>query len=222
MSDMTPLRIEWALATPWCPPALGLHLDGLLAWAMVQQAELDGSLPESYDAVLADLPLGKHQAALGWVWQASLVRSVGVRGSERRYMTSKTFAAPFAERMLDGRIAGKPLSTIDTVRGPYKNDAFWYTIEHAERCVAYCIGDPDRIAPLLDRITHLGKRGRMDHGRIELQDGLPALIVEDPDALTLWRQRHMPEPENGHLPVVGRLHPPYWKGEGVTTVWRPA
>lgn len=221
MSELIPLRIEWAIATPWCPPAGGLHLDGLIAWAMVQEAEAEGQVFDNYDALLADLPFGKHETAAGWVWQASLVQPVEVKGSERRYMTTKTASAEFAERMLDGRILGKPLTHIDTVRGPYKNDAFWYTIEHVDRCVAYCIGDPQRIAPLLDHITHLGKRARLDHGRIEPQDGTLALMVKDEHAMTRWRQRHMPEQEKGHQPVMGRLRPPYWQGEGSIPVWRP-
>ena len=215
-TTMLPLRIEWSLATPWCPPPLGLHLDGLIGWAIVHEAESRGECFDSYDAILADLPFAKHETASGWVWKASLVRPVEVLGSERRYMTTKTATSEFAERMSDGRILGKPLSSIDTVRGPFKNDAFWYTIEHAPRCAAYCLGDPERIAPLLDVITHLGKRARLDHGRV---DGVT--IVEDESAKDQWRQRHMPEPENGHEPVMGRLQPPYWKGEGQTHVWRP-
>lgn len=221
MSEFLPLRIEWELATPWCPPQLGLHLDGLVGWAEEQAAQAAGRDVEDFDALLADLPFAMHESAAGWVWKASLVRPVAVLGSERRYMTTKTAITNFATRMHDGRIEGRPITTIDTVRGPYKNDAFWYTIEHVTRCVAYCVGDPERIAPLLDQVTHLGKRARLDHGRIAPQNGMLALIEEDGEALTRWRERHMPEPENDHHPIVGRIRPPYWKGEGTTTVWRP-
>lgn len=220
--DALPLRIEWELATPWCPSYHGVHLDGLVAWAMVQEAVTDDTPPPDYDAILADLPFAKYESPNGWVWKASLLRPTAVLGSERRYMTSKTASAEFATRMHDGRIAGKPLTTIDTVRGPYKNDAFWYTIEHVERIVAYCVGDPERIAPLLGQVTHLGKRARLDHGRIAPVDGMLAQIHEDPEALELWRNRNMPEAQNGHhQPVTGRLRPPYWMGEGAQVVWRP-
>lgn len=221
MSSLVPLRVEWRLATSWCPPPLGLHLDGLLAWAMVQQATADGEVIDQYDAILDALPLGRYETSSGWVWQASLIRGMNVRGSERRHMTTKTASEDFAHRMQDGRVVGKPLTTIDTVRGPYKNDSFWYTVEHASRCVAYCLGDPERIAPLLDHITHIGKRVRLDHGRVAPVDGLPARIVVDDEATARWRDRNMPEPGNGHQPMVGRLRPPYWVGEGMTTVWRP-
>lgn len=219
--NVLPLRIEWALATPWCPPPQGLHLDGLIAWAVVQQLQVDGAMPATYEEAIADLPFEKYESPEGWVWKASMVRPVEVKGSERRYMTTKTASAEFAERMHSGAIDGKPLTTVDTVRGPYKNDAFWYTAEHADRLVAYCIGDPERIVPLLDHVTHIGKRMRLDHGRVAPVDGMLATVVEDESALNLWRQRNMPAPDNGHQPVMGRLQPPYWMGEGTTMVWRP-
>lgn len=215
--SLIPLRIQWQLATAWCPPPLGFHLDGLIAWAMVKEAEEQGTFFENYDAVLDHLPFDKHQSPAGWVWKASFIRPTEVLGSERRYMTTKTAVAEMAERMNDGRIAGKALSSIDTVRGPFKNDAFWYTVEHAPACVAYCIGDPERITTLLDHVSHLGKRARLDHGRVS-----SFTVDEDPNAHRLWRNRYMPEPENGHQPVMGRLRPPYWMGEGQVQVWRPA
>lgn len=221
MADHLPLRIEWALATPWCPPPHGLHLDGLIAWALVQEMTEEERLPPTFAEAIAELPFDRYSCSQGWVWKASMVRPVEVKGSERRYMTAKTAAYEFAERMHDGRIEGKPLTTVDMVRGPYKNDAFWYTVEHVDRCVAYCIGDPERIVPLLERVTHLGKRMRLDHGRVAPVDGMLATVVEDEAALTRWRQRNMPAPDNGHQPVMGRLQPPYWQGEGATMVWRP-
>lgn len=222
MSTLLPLRLEWELATPWCPPAQGLHLDGLIGWAAVQQAMLDGVMPDHYDDILAGLPLGRHEESAGWVWQASFVKPTKVLGSQRQYMTSKTATHDFAERMHSGGIVEKPLTTVDTVRGPYKNDAFFYTVEHVHRLVAYCIGDPERIAPLLDHVTHLGKRARLDHGRV-LPDanGMLVKIEEDAEAHNQWQNRHMPSPFNGHVPITGRLRPPYWQGEGMTMVWRP-
>jgi CRISPR type IV-associated protein Csf3 len=222
MNNLLPLRLEWELATPWCPTALGLHLDGLIGLAAFQQALQEGTVPEGHEEILADLPFGKHEEPDGWVWQASLIRPIKVLGSQRQYMTTKTSVQDFAERMHSGGIVEKPLTTVDTVRGPYKNDAFFYTVEHVHKMVAYCIGDPERIAPLLDYVTHLGKRARLDHGRIATdENGMLVHIEEDPEALNQWQNRHMPSPYNGHVPVTGRLHPPYWKGEGMKMVWRP-
>ena len=224
-----PLRIDFSLVTPWCPPALGLHFDGLIAWAAVQEAELQGRVFESYDEILSELPFGKHEVlsklpfgkhetCAGWVWKASLVRPVKVLGSERRYITAKTSSTDMAMRMSEGKISGRPLKSIDTVRGPFKNDAFWYTVEHVDACTAFCVGDPERISALLDHVTNLGKRGRLDHGRIDMER---TVIVEDTAALDRWQERQMPKPIEGYVPVMGRLQPPYWMGEGATTVWRP-
>lgn len=213
--DHTPLRIEWRLATPWSPNQMGLHLDGLIAWAIKEEFEHE-RVPFTFESLLADLPFAKHVGQFGWVWQASLVQPQSRAGIERRYMTSKTSVQRLAELGQAGRLEGRVLKNIDTVRGPYKNDAFWYTLEHVDHCIAWCVGDPERIAPLLDRITHLGKRGRLDHGRVASFD-----LHEDETALDRWRERVMPEPIEGYVPTTGRLTPPYWMGEGQTAVWRP-
>lgn len=212
---MIPLRLELSLTTPWCPTQQGLHLDGLIAWAMTQEAEIEGR-PFTYDEILADLPFQQYVGEFGAVWMASLVIPAEVMGTERRYLTSKTAGTELMERSLAGQIEGRPVNTVDTVRGLYKNDALWYTIQDVRRCDAWCVGDPDRIASLIDHITHLGRRGRLDHGRVE-HIGLH----EDPEALERWKLRYMPEPIEGYAPVIARLKPPYWMGEGTTTCWRP-
>lgn len=226
--DAIPLRIDWTIATPWCPPALGLHLDGLLAYAVVQEAERDGRQFEAYDELLSELPFERHESGAGWCWKASLLKPVTVRGSERVYMTAKTATQSMAEAMVDGQITGRSIKSIDTVRGPFKNDAFWYTIEHVDKIQAWCIGDPERITELLSLITHLGKRSRLDHGRIALRDhsaddegGLDFHVVEDSQARDRWTRRYMPEQVDGYVPVQGRLQPPYWQGEGAGLCWRP-
>lgn len=212
---MIPLRVDFDLATPWCPTQQGLHLDGLIAWAMTQEAEHEGR-SYTHEGILQDLPFGQYEGEFGSVWQASLVLPVEVLDSERRYLTAKTAGAQLMERSQAGQIEGRKVNTVDTVRGLYKNDALWYTIQHVPRCQAWCLGDPDRIAGLLDYITHLGRRGRLDHGRVE-----HASLHEDPEALERWKLRYMPEPVEGYAPVIARLKPPYWMGEGTTTAWRP-
>ncbi|EQD66040.1 hypothetical protein B1A_08284, partial [mine drainage metagenome] len=91
--DALPLRIDWTLVTPWCPPALGLHLDGLIGFAMLEEAEAQNQSFTSYDELLAELPFARHESLAGWCWKASLVRPAAVLGSERRYSTAKTSTA---------------------------------------------------------------------------------------------------------------------------------
>lgn len=226
--ELIPLRIEWRLDTPWCPPSQGLHFDGLIGFALKQEAEEQGREFSDFQELLVDLPFAKHDTPSGWVWKASLVRPTHVRGTERRYMTAKTASQELARRTVEGGILGRPLSKVDTVRGAFKNDAFWYTLEHTVALQAYCVGDPERLLPLLDRITHVGKRTRMDHGRVALKErndsqeaGLDFLVEEDPAALEKWKHRAMPEPMEGYVPFASRLLPPYWAGEGQQLCWRP-
>ena len=228
MMDAIPLRIEWNIATPWCAPAFGLHLDGLIGHAVIQEAERDGRAFTSYDDLLNTLPFERHDANGDWCWKASLVTPLAVRGSERVYMTAKSATQSMAGAMVDGLITGRPIKSIDTVRGAFKNDAFWYTIEHVDQLHAWCIGDPERITELLALVTHVGKRARLDHGRIALREqtdadegGLDYSVVEDPLALDLWKRRCMPEAVAGYAPVQSRLRPPYWQGEGAVVCWRP-
>lgn len=227
--DAIPLRIEWRLDTPWCPPSLGLHLDGLIGYAVKEEAEADGRQVSDFQELLADLPFEKHDTPAGWVWKASLVRPTRILGTERRYQTAKTASQQLAERTVDGGIRGRPLTKVDTVRGAFKNDAFWYTLEHAPTLEAYCVGDPERILSLLDRITHIGKRGRLDHGRVALRQrsdtqeaGLDFTVEEDGEANDKWKHRAMPEQIEGYVPVACRLTPPYWAGEHARLCWRPA
>lgn len=224
-----PLRIEWRLATPWCPPTMGLHLDGLIGFALKEEAEAQGRAITSFDELLSDLPFEKHVTAMGWVWKASYVRPTEVFGTERRYLTAKTNAQGLAERMVDGQILGRALGKIDRVRGLFLNNALWYNTEHVPALVAWCVGDPDRLLSLLDRITHIGKRSRIDHGRIaqrsrtdESEAGLDFTLEEDEAALEKWRLRVMPEHIDGYIPVATRLNPPYWAGESQQMGWRPA
>ena len=227
--DAIPLRIDWAIATPWCPPAMGLHLDGLIGYAVVQEAERDGREFSSHDELLTDLPFAKHEVDGDWCWKASLLAPVNVLGSERIYMTAKTASQSMAEAMVDGKITGRKIKSIDTVRGLFKNDAFWYTIEHVDKIQAWCVGDPERITELLSLITHIGKRARLDHGRIAMRDqseddegGLAFDVVEDAQALELWKRRYVPMAVEGYVPVQARVRPPYWQGEGARVCWRPA
>jgi len=212
---MIPLRVEFHLVTPWCPTQQGLHLDGLIAWAMTQEADHAGRA-YTHEEILADLPFEKYAGEFGSVWTASLVLPAQVHGAERRYLTSKTAGAELMQRSLAGQIEGRPVNNVDTVRGVFKNDALWYTLQDVSLCIAWCVGDPDRIAGLTDYITHLGRRGRLDHGRID-----HIALHEDPEAGERWKLRYMPEPVAGYAPVQARLTPPYWMGEGQTTVWRP-
>jgi len=211
---MVPLRIDWTLSTPWCP-SLSFHLDGLIGFALVQEALVEGR-KFTYESILEELPFEKHHTNSGWVWKASMIRPLESQGLERRYMTAKTNVAELVARTAEQKFSGRPLAKIDMLRGEFKPDAFWYTLEHAEQFRAWCIGDPDRLNALLNHITNLGKHARLDEGRVHSFN-----VEEDEEAQRHWMERNMPEPVADYAAAVGRLRPPYWMGEGATTVWRP-
>jgi CRISPR type IV-associated protein Csf3 len=217
---MSPLRIEWTLDTPWCPPANPIHLDGLIAWAKVDRAIANGEAFEDYDEILCDLPFAKHETPTGWVWQASMLMPGKVSAVERRYLTSKT---PVADILSSTGKAGEASvieggrATIDTQRDYFKPSALHYTLEYVDTITAWCVGDVDEIVELLGRIKTIGKKGRLGHGRIV---GDAKVEIED-YAFEYWKRRLLPEAQDGYFPVNGRLRPPYWKGNDTGVVWRP-
>ena len=235
-----PLRISWRLATPWVPPAFGLHFDGLLAWAAVQEAlatKATEATEADFAAVLASLPLAKHETPDGTCWKASLVRPVKILGSERRYMTAKTpvafigeyegrVKASLRERDLPDKMRGGAI--VDTVRGFYKAAAFYVPLQHAAVLEAYCIGDPARISELLDRVKSIGAKGRIGFGTVaEVTDAEGGIapdfsVDEDQAALKRWRYRVLPEARRGLHPGAGAAYPPYWDGVGAQLAYRPA
>ena len=251
-----PLRISWNLTSAWSPTQMGLHLDGLLAYALVQlrmreAGEADDPVEETgferapldYASVLADLPLEKHFASSSsstnanvdaWCWKASLLRPVQILASSRRHMTAKTpivALADYANEARDirtaygDRIKSEPL--LDPVRGAARSGSFFVEAQHVATVRAYCIGDPDRIASLLQEVSSIGRRGRLGFGMIESdENGLPIFDVSiDEEAHTMWADRVMPEAIKGpiaYVPHASRLRPPYWEGAGQVMCWRPA
>ena len=238
---LRPLRIRWRLSAPWVPPAYGLHLDGLLAWARVREAMNSGGTGADYESLLADLPLARHETTAGCCWKASLVRPVSVLGSERRYMTVKIptlligrleeeMKAGLRERGLLDRMKGS--AGVDTARGFYKAAEFYVPLQHAAELEAFCIGDPGRIHDLLGRVASIGSKGRLGFGTVaEVPDGTGEMVLDfsveaDLRAETAWRYRVLPELDaaerDRYIPVEARLQPPYWLGTGTTLAYRPA
>ena len=234
LGNYVPLRIEWRLATPWVPPSQGLHLDGLIAHAIVQRAvngagEFGTGAQINYDDLLVDLPFAKFSGAdLGeaepdgqrWVWKASLLEA-DVVGSERRYLTTKTPISAIAEHTASGLLSAKGGAKVDTIRGYYKAGAMHYTLEHVRSVSAWCVGDPDRLADLLGDIESLGSKTRLGHGAIREVEGQLFSMVEDERALALWKRRLMPTPELDFVPVQAPLRSPYWRRDRAVLAWRP-
>lgn len=227
---MEPLRIEFQLSGPWSPPHGGVHLDGLIAWAVKEEALRHGAAAADaggqdldYAAIIADLPFEKHESPHGWCWKASMLEVVGYRCQERRYLTAKTPVLDMALAIGNRVVEEKGGSTIDTVRGLGKNAALYYTLEHAEGFVAYCVGDYDALNELLQEVDAIGIKTRLGHGSLRpFDDGRLFKITHDAAAHERWKRRNAPEQliEAMHL-AVASFQPPYWKGKGYCWVPTP-
>lgn len=215
---MEALQIECELAGPWCPPAQGLHLDGLLAWVLVQDALASGAKVDNYQDVIADLPLDRHASG---VWCASMFTPVGWMGQERRYLTAKTPVEDMIRNIGIGCVSTKGGSVIDTVRGPAKNGQTYITVEHVRGLRAWCVGDGQAIADLLERVPGVGVKTRLGLGSlVESADGSRWRITECEEARELWKRRASPVKliEDSHQ-SIGAWKSPYWHGAEV--IWRP-
>jgi CRISPR type IV-associated protein Csf3 len=221
-----PLRIECRLATPWFPPAFGLHLDGLLAWSLVNDTKSAGVELIDYQAIISDLPLERHllasQAGHGdAVWCASQFVPVGWLGQERRYLTAKTSGEDMAHWIGRHVVDTKGGSTIDTVRGIAKNAQAYYTVEHVRGLRAWCIGDLDAITDLLSRVRAVGVKTRIGLGTLlPYRDGSLWEVRPDEQASQFWRRRSSPERLiDDSFRAIGSWRSPYWKG--TEPIWRP-
>lgn len=216
---MEPLRIEFNLTGPWCPPHGGVHLDGLVAWAVKEEALRNARVANSsdidYAALIADLPFEKHEGPNGWCWKASKLQVIGYREQERRYLTAKTPVIDMALAIGDRIVEEKGGANIDTVRGLGKNAALFYTLEHAAKVEAYCIGDRDALVELLQEVPAIGMKTRLGHGSLRpYDDGNLFRIIGDESAHENWKRRNAPDRLlEDMIPAVGRFQPPYWRGK---------
>lgn len=186
---MTPLKIEFQLGTPVVIDSeYPIHLDGLLAWSRVQEAiRLGDTNPWGASD---DLPIAKAGQNEDWVWQAS--RLVFKYCTPRQLVNMQRRSEPDRiyrdyERGLwrAKRKDGPP--TINTNSGQLRAYQFYTSVQWASHAEAWCVGDPDRVRELLDKIEHIGKMGRNGFGQVS-----NILVTEDDEALERWRLRVLP------------------------------
>lgn len=223
---MEPLHIEFTLAGPWAPPAFGTHFDGLIAHAIVRDALSCEGLanPENerqFADMICELPFEKYESPAGWCWKASKLQAVGYHGQQRRYLTAKTPVGDMARAIGNGTVETKGGSIIDTVRGIGKNSALYYTLEHAQKLQAWCIGERDSLEYLLQQIDAIGVKTRIGHGAlVPYPDGRLFKITADESATEKWKTRNLPDRlVDDMYPDVGAIQPPYWKNK--VYCWMP-
>lgn len=208
---MQALQIDCCLAGAWCPPSYGLHLDGLVAWSVVQDSLEQGDATMDYAKAISDLPFERHASG---VWCASQFFPVGWIGQEQRYYTGKTPVDHLAECIGNGAVDTKGGAVIDTVRGIAKNHQGYLTLEHVRGLRAWCVGDEDAIIELLGKIEAVGVKTRMGFGALlPYEDGSLWRITPCEEATEHWKRRSSPvQLTQESYPARGAHQPPYWRG----------
>lgn len=221
---MQTLKVECRVANVWSPPAFGVHLDGLIGWALVNQAKQSGGSSLDFNEILADMPFVSHVFPSGErVWQASILTPTGVHGLERRMMTSVVSPHKMF-RLVDRGVVSEKGGKWEGVRGPEKNSQIFYTTQRISGLQAWCVGDADAIAYLLNEIRAVGSRTRIGMGALmPFDDGAFWRVTPCKEAETLWALRNLPSiegvPSLPRYADVGAYQPPYWEGSSV--IYRP-
>lgn len=211
---MQPLKVTFRFSSPVVMDSeYGIHLDGLLAWAVADEAERFGSSSAWEDAQDLHYLLEKAEDADSgeWVWKASQV--IFQPASERFFFNMIRKADPLT--YLEGIDAGhihqrRERSYIDTQSGSLRAYQLLAPYQWMEKAECWCIGDQEAIQEHLAHVTSLGKMRRNGYG------ALASIVVEpDPAAITLWKLRTLPvgmtgAPGHQYAETLQCLSAPYW------------
>lgn len=212
---MQALRIDWQLDRPVACRSHEIHLDSLLAWARVQEADGDWT-------VRHDLPLAvARPRGDDWCFKASVVQFQSLEAARLMHMVRRTDVNQIALDGLDGGLDLRQ-STINTGASHLKGFSWYQPTQHCSSAVAWCVGDLERITELLGRVLSLGKLARNNLGQVKSFSVVAAPDGEDDH----WLARALPVSFEGtpemdrandlgiqFARAQGRAQPPYWSSE---------
>lgn len=198
---MKPLRITFTLNRPLRHPEYPIHLDALLAWAAVREAERAGS-PDPL-AAQEHLPLASHGAGADAVWCASQLIFAPIEPPHTHLLVKRFELDALASGR--GKVFSSGRNVFTPGSGPFKAFMVMHPMVWTRQVVAYAVGDPERIRELLAAVQSIGKLRRLKMGNIVSRD-----MVEDERAHAAWRYRVMPAPEPGYAALEANTRPPYW------------
>lgn len=210
---MSPIKVTFRFRSPVVRDTeYPIHLDGLLAWCVMDAATASGNDDPWADADDLASVLGVESGAGGWVWQASALHFTPQ--SERFMASFVRRADPVAYMAGMDRQAirmRQPRSVLVTSSGQDRAYHVMYPYQWMERCEAWCVGDADKIRDLLTRLSGIGKMTRNGYGAIESFD-----VECDDDAEWRWRIRALPlgvpmAESVEYAPAIQCLRPPYWR-----------
>lgn len=219
---MVPLRITFTFCTPVViENEHPIHLDGLLASCVAQEAEAFGSENAWADADdLSHLLERTDEDSNGqWVWKAS--KLVFEPASQKHFQNIVRRIEPeaFMQAQDSGLVASRR-AYLSTGSGHEKAYFLHHTYQWMRSATAWCIGDPVEIEQALQRIQSIGPMSRNGFGAVN------SIEVVVTDQATRWMNRFMPaahalSDEFSYIPALRRLHAPYWKKESITEVMLP-
>ena len=203
---MRPFRVTMRLATPVVLPELPTHLDGLLSWARVQEADDAGELdPISFQH---DLPLERYGEGDEWCFKASWIDLHLLSDRRHLHYIRKSDVGEFHDAWEAG-LFGKRKPHFDAARGATKAYSLVVYEGVADTAIAEGIGDIDRVRDLLSRVGNFGKLRHRGRGRVE------SCTVEEIQQAT-WTRRHLPVtyagPESAtYAKALMNMRAPYWE-----------
>lgn len=200
---MNALKVTFTIDGCMFAPSFPIHLDGLLAWARVQEAiEQDPNLNDF--SVQHDLPLEKIEKDGLWCWKASTLK-LNVTAMHGYAFTRRVNLEQLVE-VRDMGVLRKIPNKIPTSKGKFKADQTFAADRHVSTVEAWCVGDKTAIERLLARITHIGARRKVGKGEVR------SVTVELADeANQLWQNRIMPWALGEDWePLIARYVAPYW------------
>lgn len=207
---MMPLRVTIRLKTPIVVSPAPMHLDGLLSWARVQEAEEMGS--EDPIALQHDIPLERYGSGDAWCFKASWFQMDYLTDPRPLHYIRRADIEELATAF-DAGLLGKRVPQFDASRGSQKGYSLVVHERHARAAVAECVGEIDRVKDLLQRVTTFGALRRRGRG---LVDGIDVEPIHQAN----WERRYMPgnyvaPPGRTYMKAQLCLRAPYWDRPGV-------
>lgn len=219
LQNSHPLKITFTFASPVVMDSeYPIHLDALLAYAMVESA-CENRVADAW-LEGTNLPLERAGEGDSWVFKASRLIFMPAAPREMLNMQRKSDPTIFYDEF-DKGLWGFPLSkngapstktppTINTKSGQFRAYQFYVAVQWMEKAEAWCVGDRGAIEQLLGRLAYVGKMGRNGWGAIS-----DIRVEVDPEANEKWAIRVLPEDVPGtpgieYTSVMSPPRAPYW------------
>lgn len=218
MANQT-MRVTFELEGSWVETDYPIHLDDVLAAMRVREHEMQVGEGFNPADVYHDLPLARYQADSGdWVFKASMLIA-GDRLERSRWMqTGRLSLEEAAEHRASGFLAYRRNQVI-TAGGPFKTNLNHLPLTYSTHLYGYAVGNPERVAELLQLCSHVGPRRGVGFGRVMAVRVEPVAQEE-----CVWMHRHLPaqgEVPPGYALAYGSKIPPYWKRTQMGSIYTP-